>query len=186
MNSNTLPRRGSRVRIPSSSSSWADADGSSLPVTCASRDKARAMDAAKGSIRQRGSGTDELRVYEGTDPDPGRHRWLTRTQCWATARKRYKSSRRSPRTPPLRRRSEPTSRSRSAAEAPWRRVYEARSSNRFGGARFASNIEIADLVSEKGCDAVGSRSAPVSSIGRCKGGRSPIIGGRPAAVVLPS
>ena len=37
------------------------------------------MDAAKGSIRQRGSGSCELRVYGGTDPSSGRRRWLTRT-----------------------------------------------------------------------------------------------------------
>jgi integrase len=36
------------------------------------------MDAAKGSIRQRGSGSFELRVYGGTDPASGK-RWLTRT-----------------------------------------------------------------------------------------------------------
>ena len=36
------------------------------------------MDAAKGSIRQRGSGSFELRVYGGTDPGSGRRRWLTR------------------------------------------------------------------------------------------------------------
>jgi integrase len=38
-----------------------------------------AMDAAKGSIRQRGSNSYELRVYAGTDPSTGRLRWLTRT-----------------------------------------------------------------------------------------------------------
>ena len=37
------------------------------------------MDAAKGSIRQRGSGSFELRVYGGTDPASGKRRWLTRT-----------------------------------------------------------------------------------------------------------
>jgi integrase len=37
------------------------------------------MDAAKGSIRQRGSDSFELRVYGGTDPVSGRRRWLTRT-----------------------------------------------------------------------------------------------------------
>ena len=37
------------------------------------------MDAAKGSIRQRGSGSFELRVYGGTDPTTGKRRWLTRT-----------------------------------------------------------------------------------------------------------
>jgi hypothetical protein len=37
------------------------------------------MDAAKGSIRQRGSGSFELRVYAGTDPVSGKRRWLTRT-----------------------------------------------------------------------------------------------------------
>ena len=37
------------------------------------------MDAARGSIRQRGSGSFELRVYGGTDPVSGRRRWLTRT-----------------------------------------------------------------------------------------------------------
>jgi integrase len=33
----------------------------------------------KGSIRQRGTGSFELRVYAGTDPDTGRRRWVTRT-----------------------------------------------------------------------------------------------------------
>src|SRR5271154_5457683 len=37
------------------------------------------MDAAKGSVRQRGSGSFELRVYRGTDPVTGKRRWLTRT-----------------------------------------------------------------------------------------------------------
>ena len=37
------------------------------------------MDAARGSIRQRGSSSFELRVYGGTDPSSGRRRWLTRT-----------------------------------------------------------------------------------------------------------
>jgi len=37
------------------------------------------MDAAKGSIRQRGSGSFELRVYGGTDPASGKRRWLTRS-----------------------------------------------------------------------------------------------------------
>ena len=37
------------------------------------------MEIAKGSIRQRGSGSFELRVYGGTDPNSGRRRWLTRT-----------------------------------------------------------------------------------------------------------
>jgi len=37
------------------------------------------MDAAKGSIRKRGSGSFELRVYSGTDPVSGKRRWLTRT-----------------------------------------------------------------------------------------------------------
>ena len=37
------------------------------------------MDAAKGSIRQRGTGSFELRVYGGTDPSSGKRRWLTRT-----------------------------------------------------------------------------------------------------------
>jgi integrase len=37
------------------------------------------MDAARGSIRQRGSGSFELRVYGGTDPSSGKRRWLTRT-----------------------------------------------------------------------------------------------------------
>src|SRR5271155_4277706 len=37
------------------------------------------MDAAKGSIRQRGSSSYELRVYAGTDPSTGKRRWLTRT-----------------------------------------------------------------------------------------------------------
>jgi hypothetical protein len=43
------------------------------------RDKAGGMDAARGSIRQRGSGSFELRVYGGTDPSSGKRRWLTRT-----------------------------------------------------------------------------------------------------------
>ena len=33
----------------------------------------------KGSIRQRGSSSFELRVYVGTDPDTGKRRWITRT-----------------------------------------------------------------------------------------------------------
>lgn len=33
----------------------------------------------KGSIRQRGTGSTELRVYAGTDPDTGRRRWVTKT-----------------------------------------------------------------------------------------------------------
>jgi hypothetical protein len=37
------------------------------------------MDAAKGSIRQRGTNSYELRFYGGTDPVSGRRRWLTRT-----------------------------------------------------------------------------------------------------------
>ena len=37
------------------------------------------MDIAKGSIRQRGSSSYELRVYAGTDPSTGKRRWLTRT-----------------------------------------------------------------------------------------------------------
>lgn len=37
------------------------------------------MDVAKGSIRQRGSSSYELRVYAGTDPGTGKRRWLTRT-----------------------------------------------------------------------------------------------------------
>ena len=37
------------------------------------------MDAAKGSIRRRGTGSFELRVYGGTDPVSGRRSWLTRT-----------------------------------------------------------------------------------------------------------
>ena len=37
------------------------------------------MDAARGSIRQRGSSCYELRVYTGTDPITGKRRWLTRT-----------------------------------------------------------------------------------------------------------
>ncbi len=37
------------------------------------------MDAARGSIRQRGTNSYELRVYGGTDPSSGRRRWLTRT-----------------------------------------------------------------------------------------------------------
>jgi hypothetical protein len=37
------------------------------------------MDVAKGSIRQRGTGSFELRVYGGTDPVAGRRRWLTRS-----------------------------------------------------------------------------------------------------------
>jgi integrase len=49
------------------------------PISCPSRDKAGAMDAAKGSIRKRGSGSFELRVYGGTDPITGKRRWLTRT-----------------------------------------------------------------------------------------------------------
>jgi hypothetical protein len=51
----------------------------SLPVSCPSWDKAGAMDAGRGSIRQRGSNSYELRVYGGTDPISGRRRWLTRT-----------------------------------------------------------------------------------------------------------
>ena len=50
----------------------------SPPITCPSRDKAGA-DAAKGSIRQGGTGSFELRVYGGTDPSSGKRRWLTRT-----------------------------------------------------------------------------------------------------------
>ena len=50
-----------------------------LPITCPSRDKAGAMDAVRVSIRQRGSGSFELRVYGGTDPVSGKRRWLTRT-----------------------------------------------------------------------------------------------------------
>ena len=41
----------------------------SLPITAHHR-HAVAMDAAKGSIRQRGSSSDELQVYGGTDPHP--------------------------------------------------------------------------------------------------------------------
>ena len=37
------------------------------------------MDAVRGSIRQRGSSSFELRVYWGTDPASGKRRWLTRT-----------------------------------------------------------------------------------------------------------
>jgi integrase len=37
------------------------------------------MDAARGSIRQRGTNSYELRVYGGTDPSSGKRRWLTRT-----------------------------------------------------------------------------------------------------------
>ena len=37
------------------------------------------MDAPRGSIRQRGSGSFELRVYGGTNPVSGRRRWLART-----------------------------------------------------------------------------------------------------------
>ena len=37
------------------------------------------MDAARGSMRQRGRGSIELRVYGGTDPSSGKRRWLTRT-----------------------------------------------------------------------------------------------------------
>ena len=37
------------------------------------------MDAVNGSIRQRGNGSFELRVYAGTDPISGKRRWLTRT-----------------------------------------------------------------------------------------------------------
>jgi hypothetical protein len=33
----------------------------------------------KGSIRQRGTGSFELRVYAGTDPDTGKRRLVTRT-----------------------------------------------------------------------------------------------------------
>ncbi|MPZ16186.1 MAG: hypothetical protein GEU73_17510, partial [Chloroflexi bacterium] len=33
----------------------------------------------RGSIRQRGRNSWELRVYAGTDPETGRRRWLTRT-----------------------------------------------------------------------------------------------------------
>jgi hypothetical protein len=33
----------------------------------------------KGSIRQRGTSSFELRVYVGTDPDTGKRRWITRT-----------------------------------------------------------------------------------------------------------
>jgi integrase len=33
----------------------------------------------KGSLRQRGSGSFELRVYAGTEPETGRRRWMTRT-----------------------------------------------------------------------------------------------------------
>jgi hypothetical protein len=49
-----------------------------LPIT-AHHGHAVAMDTAKGSIRQRGSSSYELRVYWGTDPSTGRRRWLTRT-----------------------------------------------------------------------------------------------------------
>jgi hypothetical protein len=37
------------------------------------------MDTARGSIRQRGTNSYELRVYGGTDPSSGKRRWLTRT-----------------------------------------------------------------------------------------------------------
>jgi integrase len=37
------------------------------------------METFKGSIRQRGRGSFELRVYAGTDPDTGKRRWVTRT-----------------------------------------------------------------------------------------------------------
>jgi len=37
------------------------------------------MDAAKGSIWQRGTNLFELRVYGGTDPLSGKRRWVTRT-----------------------------------------------------------------------------------------------------------
>ena len=37
------------------------------------------MEAARGSIRQRGSGSFELWVYGGSDPSSGKRRWLTRT-----------------------------------------------------------------------------------------------------------
>ena len=37
------------------------------------------MDAGKGPIRQRGSGSFALRVCGGTDPSAGSRRWLTRT-----------------------------------------------------------------------------------------------------------
>jgi Phage integrase, N-terminal SAM-like domain len=84
-------RSRSVARVPelhNLSSSWADVNSlaglvhcfcPSPPITCPSRNRAGAMDAAKGSIRQRGSGSFELRVYRGTDPSSGRRRWLTRT-----------------------------------------------------------------------------------------------------------
>ena len=37
------------------------------------------MDIVRGSIRQRGRESFELRVYAGTDPDTKRRRWVTRT-----------------------------------------------------------------------------------------------------------
>jgi hypothetical protein len=37
------------------------------------------MDSVKGSYRQRGSDSFELRVYGGTDPSTGKRRWITRT-----------------------------------------------------------------------------------------------------------
>jgi hypothetical protein len=37
------------------------------------------VDTVKGSIRQRGSGSFELRVHAGTDPATKRRRWITRT-----------------------------------------------------------------------------------------------------------
>jgi integrase len=37
------------------------------------------MDIVRGSVRQRGRESFELRVYAGTDPDTGRRRWVTRT-----------------------------------------------------------------------------------------------------------
>jgi len=84
--------RGFESRLPlqeekkKAASSWADVrtlagsvHGScpSPPITCPSRDMAAGMDAAKGSIRQRGSSSFELRLYEGTDPVSGRRRWAS-------------------------------------------------------------------------------------------------------------
>ena len=55
----------------------------SLPISCPSRMRpwvrGRQGTHVKGSIRQRGSGSFELRVYVGTDPDTGKRRWITRT-----------------------------------------------------------------------------------------------------------
>jgi hypothetical protein len=62
-----------------------------LPITCPSpahhhhlrerpgSTRTRRQQATRGSIRQRGSPSWELRVYIGTDADTGRRRWATRT-----------------------------------------------------------------------------------------------------------